>query len=77
MPSSAPEAELDDLELELAHESRSTYLSLTAHHHLDYAGEGSGEWFFPVETGEYDGSLSSPGWPSDTYLEREPNKGPW
>jgi hypothetical protein len=73
LPSSAPEAALDDLELELAHEAQSTYLSLVAHHHLDYAGEGSGEWFFPMETGEYDGSTSSS---AGTYLERE-TKGPW
>jgi hypothetical protein len=38
---------------------------LTAVHHPDYAGEGSGEYFFPLETGAYEGGLSS------TYMEPE------
>jgi hypothetical protein len=74
MPSSTPESDLEDMELELAHESQVTYQSLTASHHVEYAGDGSGEWFFPMETGEYDGSTSGS---SGTYLEREANKGPW
>ena len=72
LPASIPESALDDLELELAYDAQVSYQSLTASHHVDYAGEGSGEWFFPMETGEYDGSSSS------TFLERESNtKGPW
>jgi hypothetical protein len=62
---------LDDIELELQEFKETVYQSLTATHHPDYAGEGSGELFFPVETGEYDGAGGS------AYLEREGDRGVW
>lgn len=46
-------AALDEMELEVKHVQESIYQSLTAIHHPDYAGEGSGEIFFPMETGAY------------------------
>jgi hypothetical protein len=61
-----PEDELELLDsLELQEETSRDYQSLTAVHHPDYAGEGSGEYFFPLETGAYEGGLSS------TYMEPE------
>ena len=60
-----PEAQVEDLDLELQDESSSVYESLTAVHNPDYAGAGSGEYFFPMETGEYEGGSRS------TYLEPE------
>ena len=54
LPESEDEQALDDLELELQEFKEIIYQSLTAQHHPDYAGEGSGEIFFPMETGEYE-----------------------
>jgi hypothetical protein len=66
MDQDTPEEELEKLDsLELQEETSRDYQSLTAVHHPDYAGEGSGEYFFPLETGAYEGGLSS------TYLEPE------
>lgn len=60
LPQDAHESDLDDLEqLEVQEDSSRDYQSLTAIHHPDYAGEGSGEYFFPLETGAYEGGLSS------------------
>jgi hypothetical protein len=73
MPQEAPEDEVEDLDLELQEESVSSYQSIMAVHHPDYAGDGTGEYFFPLETGEYEGGTRS------TYLEpEEGNAGsPW
>jgi predicted nicotinamide N-methyase len=72
LPQSKPESALDDLDLELQDDKELFYQSLTAQHHPDYVGEGSGELFFPMETGEYDATGGS------TFLEREPeSRGPW
>jgi hypothetical protein len=72
LPQSKPESALDDLDLELQDDKELFYQSLTAQHHPDYEGEGSGELFFPMETGEYDATGGS------TFLEREPeSRGPW
>mmetsp|Transcript_61816 Transcript_61816/g.165595 ORF Transcript_61816/g.165595 Transcript_61816/m.165595 type:complete len:160 (+) Transcript_61816:3-482(+) len=71
LDSSKSEEYLDDIELELQEFKETVYQSLTATHHPDYAGEGSGELFFPVETGEYDGAGGS------AYLEREGDRGVW
>jgi hypothetical protein len=72
LPNSKPERALDDLDLELQEDKELFYQSLTAQHHPDYAGEGSGELFFPMETGEYDATGGS------TFLEREPDsRSPW
>ena len=60
-----PEAEVEELDLELQEESASVYESLTAVHNFDYGGYGTGEYFFPMETGEYEGGSRS------TYLEPE------
>jgi len=60
LPIDASESDLEDLEqLEVQEDSSKDYQSLTAIHHPDYAGEGSGEYFFPLETGAYEGGLSS------------------
>jgi hypothetical protein len=66
LPQDTPESELDKLDdLELQEEISRDYQSLTAIHHPDYAGDGMGEYFFPLETGTYEGGLSS------TYMEPE------
>jgi len=60
LPVDAPESDLEELEqLEVQEDSSKDYQSLTAIHHPDYAGEGSGEYFFPLETGAYEGGLST------------------
>lgn len=60
LPLDAPESDLDELEqIEVQEDSSRDYQSLTAIHHPDYAGDGSGEYFFPLETGAYEGGLSS------------------
>jgi len=60
LPLESPESDLDELEqLEVQEDSSKDYQSLTAIHHPDYAGDGSGEYFFPLETGAYEGGLSS------------------
>jgi hypothetical protein len=71
LPQTTPESALDDDPLELKDSKELIYESLTAMHHPDYMGEGSGDMFFPMATGEYDGSSSS------SYLEREPGASPW
>jgi hypothetical protein len=71
LPEDAPEEELEDLDLELKDESNRSYQSLTAIHHPDYAGDGTGEYFFPLETGEYESGSRSP------YLEPEEGGSPW
>ena len=71
LPEDAPEDDLEDLDLELKDESSRSYQSLTAFHHPDYAGDGTGEYFFPLETGEYEGGSRS------TYLEPEEGGGRW
>jgi hypothetical protein len=71
LPDDAPEDEIEDLDLELKEDSSRSYQSLTAFHHPDYAGEGSGEYFFPMETGAYEGGSRS------TYLEPEAESSPW
>jgi hypothetical protein len=67
----ADEADLEDLDLELKGETERSYQCLTAVHHPDYTGEGSGEYFFPMETGEYEGGGRT------TYLEPEEEGSPW
>lgn len=71
LPEDAPESEIEDLDLELKDERYRSYQSLTAVHHPEYAGDGSGEYFFPMETGEYEGGSRS------TYLEPEEGGSPW
>jgi hypothetical protein len=63
---------LDDLELELLNVIEKNYQSLVSIHHPDYIGGGSGEYFFPMETGEYDSTISSS---TQSYLEPDP--GTW
>jgi hypothetical protein len=59
MDQDTPEQELETLDsLELQEETSRDYQSLTAVHHPDYAGDGMGEYFFPLETGAFDGGLS-------------------
>ena len=71
LPEEEPEVGIEDLDLELKDEMFRTYQSLKAIHHPDYAGDGSGEFFFPLETGEYEGGSRS------TYLEPEEGGSPW
>lgn len=71
LPTGSPENELDDLELELSDFKEVKYQCLLAQHHPEYAGEGSGELFFPMETGEYDATGGS------TYLEKETGMNPF
>lgn len=71
LPSGQPESDLDDVELELKDCKEIKYQALVAQHHPDYAGGGSGEWFFPIETGEYEATGGS------TFLEKEAGSSPW
>jgi hypothetical protein len=66
-----PEEILDDLALELKEFKELKYQSLVAQQHPEYAGGGSGELFFPMETGEYEVTGGS------TFLERDPGMSPW
>lgn len=59
---------LDGIPLEVRDFRETEYSSLTSSHHWEYV-EGMGEYFFPIETGEYDS-------PSNIYTESE-RKGPW
>ena len=60
------ESKLEDLDtLELKDDTSKGYQFVRAVHHPDYAGDGSGEYFFPLETGEYEGGSRS------TWLEPE------
>ena len=70
LPESEPEEELDNLELEVQEFKETTYQSLTAQHNPAYA-EGAGEYFFPMETGEYDSASTN------TYLEPESDGSKW
>jgi hypothetical protein len=71
LPEDQPEATIEDLDLELKDETFRSYQSLKAVHHPDYSGEGTGEYFFPLETGEYEGGSRG------TYLEPEEGRSPW
>jgi len=71
LPEDAPEAEIDDLDLELKDEVDRSYKSISAFHHPGYAGDGAGEYFFPLETGEYEGGSRS------TMMEPEEEGSPW
>ncbi|KAG7357462.1 hypothetical protein IV203_002150 [Nitzschia inconspicua] len=73
MEEGTPERELEQLDsLELQEETSRDYQSLTAVHHPDYAGDGSGEYFFPLETGAYEGGLSNTYYDSNSM---EPEEG--
>jgi hypothetical protein len=65
-----PEAEIEDLDLELQEDSSRVFQSLVAVHHPDYAA-GMGEYFFPLETGEYESGSRS------TQFEPEEGGSPW
>ena len=71
LPEEAPESDLEDQDLELKDETQRSYQSLMAFHHPDYSGDGTGEYFFPLETGEYEGGSRN------TYLEPEEGGSPW
>lgn len=64
LPEGESEEKLDELEVEVLEFQESCYQSLTAEHNPAYV-DGAGEYFFPLETGEYDSSSSQ------TYLEPE------
>ena len=49
VPPSEENALLDPLELEVASMDEMVYQIMTAEHHIDYTGSGSGEVFFPME----------------------------
>eukprot|EP00980_Cylindrotheca_fusiformis_P015607 scaffold4481_cov121-Cylindrotheca_fusiformis.AAC.3 len=60
------ESELEELDtLELKDDMTRGYYFIRAIHHPDYAGDGTGEYFFPLETGEYESGSRS------TWLEPE------
>jgi hypothetical protein len=65
------EALLDDYELEVAEIQEFVLESTTATHDARYAGGGSGEIFFPMETGEYDNQKQNSGSAGPPYMERE------
>lgn len=66
------EAELEKLDtLELKDDLTRGYQFVQAVHHPDYSGQGTGEYFFPLETGEYEGGSRS------TWLEPEEGGSPW
>jgi hypothetical protein len=72
MEQGTAEAELENLDtLELKDDTTRSYQFIKAVHHPNYAGDGSGEYFFPLETGEYEGGSRS------TWLEPEEGGSPW
>jgi hypothetical protein len=54
-----PESTLDDLDLEVSDVREIQFTALTAQHHPEYTGGGSGELFFPMETGAYENQSRS------------------
>jgi hypothetical protein len=66
LPESEDEQKLDKLELEVQELKESIYQALTAVHDPQYA-EGTGDYFFPMENGEYDQAGAQ------TYMEPEPD----
>ena len=56
----ADEAELEELvdTLELKDDLIKGFQFVQAVHHPDYSGQGTGEYFVPLETGEYEGGES-------------------
>jgi hypothetical protein len=66
LPESEAEQKLDELELEVQELKEPIYQALTAVHSPLYA-EGTGDYFFPMENGEYDQVGAQ------TYLEPEPD----
>lgn len=71
VPEEEIESTIEEMDLELKDETFRSYQVLRATHHPDYAGDGNGEYFFPLETGEYEGGRRS------TYLEPEEGGSPW
>lgn len=66
------ESELEDLDtLELKDDTIRSYQFIRAIHHPDYTGDGTGEYFFPLETGEYESGSRS------TWLEPEEGGSQW
>jgi hypothetical protein len=66
------ESELEDLDtMELKDDTTRSYQFIRAIHHPDYAGDGTGEYFFPLDTGEYEGGSRS------TMLEPEEDGSLW
>jgi len=67
LPQDSPETEIEGLDsLEVQEDSDKDYQSLVVIHHPDYAGDGSGEYFFPLETGAYEGGGLSASLEPDT-----------
>ena len=62
---------IEDLDLEVKSDTTRSYQCLAAVHNPEYVAEGSGEYFFPLESGEYEGGSRS------TYLEPEEGGSPW
>jgi len=65
------DAALDDLVLQVQESRVDDYRILTAQHDASYAGDGSGEVFFPMENGLYEQRQAS----GNAYLE--PEEGSW
>jgi hypothetical protein len=53
LPQGEPESALDKIPLQLSKVKTHGYVTMSAEHSVDYGGEGSGEYFFPMETGQY------------------------
>ena len=59
LSSDQTEEDLEEMELEVRDDAELSFQCLTAQHSPDFAGGGSGELFFPMETGAYDASTGS------------------
>jgi len=67
LPQDSPESEIEGLDsLEVQEDSDKDYQSLVVIQNQDYAGDGSGEYFFPLETGAYEGGGLSASLEPDT-----------
>ena len=75
VPPNEEGALLDPLELEVASLEELNYQVITAQHHVDYTGGGSGELFFPMEATDFSVGQRGGASGSGGGLEPEPERG--
>jgi hypothetical protein len=64
LPIGEPEASLDGLVLKEQERKEIEYIAMVAEHSVDYGGAGTAEYFFPIETGQFESS-AGPGMETD------------
>lgn len=65
LPHGEPESSLEAMQLSPERRKEVDFSTLVAEHSLDYGGPGTGELFFPIETGEFE----APG--ASGFMERD------